>query len=119
MLKLVGCLEPANRRLGRLPNLLMIEHLVLFKFKPETEAAAITLILKQQKALQTKVPGIVEATVGQNFSDRGGGFTHCGRLGFQDRASLDAFYPHSAHQAFKALLQPEIESLLVIDYEAS
>ncbi len=97
----------------------MIEHLILLKFKAETDVAMIALILEQQKALQTQVPGITEASVGQNFSEHAGGFTHCGRLGFQDRASLDAFYPHAAHQAFKALLQPEIESLLVIDYEAS
>jgi Stress responsive A/B Barrel Domain len=96
-----------------------IEHLVLYKFKAETSAAKISFILEQQKALQTQVTGIIEASIGQNFSDRAGGYTHCGRLCFFDRASLDAFYPHAAHQAFKALLQPEIESLLVIDYEAS
>jgi hypothetical protein len=97
----------------------MIEHIVLFKMKPETPADAVTAMQDGLKSLVGRVPGIVELTIGANFSERAKGFTHGMVVRLQDRAALDGYIPHPAHrEVVEKLIRPMVEDVLAVDYES-
>ena len=96
----------------------MIEHMVLFKVRDGTTADSGAAMVSGLKGLKSRVPGIVEASVGTNFSDRSKGFTHGLVVRFQDRAALDQYLPHPAHQeVVQHLIRPIAEDVIVVDYE--
>ena len=96
----------------------MIEHLVLFKVRAGVSEDAIDAMQEALKGLQKAIPGILEITVGTNFSERSQGFTHGLLVRFQDRAALDTYIPHPAHEdARKNYILPIVEDVLVVDFE--
>src|SRR5690606_11050768 len=103
-----------HRSIGRRS---MIEHIVLLKRRPGVSDAALQEALDGLRALKDRIPGILELTVGENFSHRSGGYTHALHARFVDRAALEAYTPHPAHQAVVALLDATTEPRIVVDYE--
>ena len=96
----------------------MVEHLVLFKVRAGVSEDAIDAMQEALKGLQKAIPGILEITVGTNFSERSQGFTHGLLVRFQDRAALDTYIPHPAHEdARKNYILPIVEDVLVVDFE--
>ena len=96
----------------------MIEHVVLFKVKAATPAASVKAMVDGLAGLKARVPGIVNLSVGANFSDRSKGFTHGLVVRFRDKAALDAYLPHPAHQdVVQNHIRPIIEDVVAIDYE--
>ncbi len=96
----------------------MVEHLVLFKIRSSATAEEKALLLRNLLGLKDRVPGILEATAGPNFSDRARGFTHGFAVRFKDRASLEAYLVHPEHQAVvDKFIKPISEGVLVVDYE--
>ena len=96
----------------------MIEHLVLFQWAESATEAQIQFALESLRGLKETVPGIVELTCGENFSDRGQGFTHALYVRLESRAALEAYQPHPAHQAVaqNAILPIKL-NVIAIDYE--
>jgi len=96
----------------------MVEHLVLLKWNAEARPERIEAALDGLRALKGQIPGILDLTCGHNFSDRAQGF-HAGLLvRFTDRAALDAYLPHPAHQrVVQDLLNPIREETIALDYE--
>jgi len=82
-----------------------VEHIVFFKLKPLTEEQFLD-IQKSFVALKDLIPGILEISFGKNISqdDAAAGFDHALRVLFVDEASLRAYAPHAAHQAFVSKL---------------
>jgi hypothetical protein len=68
----------------------MIEHIVLFKLKADAAEDKKRALLEALLALRDRVPGIVQASAGTNFSTRAQGYTHGFVVRFKDRAALDA-----------------------------
>jgi hypothetical protein len=96
----------------------MIEHIVLFKVRADALPAAVTAMVEGLAGLKTRVPGIVDLSVGTNISDRNKGFTHALVVRFTDKAALDAYLPHPAHQeVVQSRVRPIMEDALVVDYE--
>ena len=96
----------------------MVEHLVLFKVKAGVSEDAIQAMQNALRGLQEAIPGILEITVGANFSERSQGFTHGLLVRFQDRAALDVYIPHPAHEETRnSYILPIVEDVLVLDYE--
>ena len=96
----------------------MIEHIVLFKVKPETPPQSVAAMINGLKGLKSRVPGVVDLSVGSNFSDRNKGFTHGLVVRFQDRIALDGYIPHPAHrEVVEKLIRPITEDVLAMDYE--
>lgn len=96
----------------------MIEHVVLFKWKTDSTPDSIASVVAGLRGLKDRVPGIVDLTCGENFSDRGQGYRTALVVRFVDRAALDAYGPHPAHQdVVTRLIVPIREDVIVADYE--
>ncbi len=110
--------EPA---VNKKPNLGKLRHVVMFKFKDGAPAEEVKKIEDAFRALPSKVPEVVDFEWGTNNSPEGlaDGFTHCFLVTFNDEKGREVYLPHPAHQEFVALLKPQIDKVLVIDYVAA
>jgi len=96
----------------------MVEHVVLFKVKSGVASEAVAEMIAALRGLRDQVPGIADLTVGANFSDRNQGYTHGLVVRFRDKAALEAYLPHAAHQAaVQNCIRPIVDDVLVVDYE--
>ena len=96
----------------------MVEHLVLFKWKDGVSAEAIESAVDGLKGLRHRIPGIIDLTCGDNFSDRNQGFQTGLVVRFQDREALEAYGPHPLHQeVVQNLISPIRADVLAVDYE--
>jgi hypothetical protein len=96
----------------------MVEHVVLFKWREDAAPGDIARAIQGLKNLKNDIPGIVDLTVGDNFSNRSQGF-QCGLVvRFEDRRALEEYGPHPAHQAVvQNLLAPIRVDIIAVDYE--
>lgn len=96
----------------------MIEHIVLFKWQEEATEEQITEALKALNSLKDKIEGIIDLSCGENFSERNQGFQHALIVKFNDRDSLESYFPHPAHQeVVKNNIRPILADILSIDYQ--
>jgi len=94
------------------------DHLVLFKLKPEATDEQKQAALKALKSLKESVPGVLDLSAGLNFSERSQGFEIGLLVRFSDRAALEAYGPHPAHQAVvRDYINPIKADVIVVDYE--
>jgi hypothetical protein len=97
----------------------MIDHIVLFKAKPDAAPQKLEAMLDALLALKGKIPGMLQASAGVNFCARAQGYTHGFVVRFPDRAALEAYQPHPAHQEVIAThVRPNTDGVLAMDYEA-
>lgn len=96
----------------------MYIHMFAFRWKPGVTADQKERVMAEIRALQEKIPGLLETAVGVNISPRGQGYELGGVMKFADKASLDAYGPHPVHQALVGWLKPLIEPVEV-DFEVS
>lgn len=96
----------------------MLEHIVLFRFKPETTTYTKQKIVEELMALKGKVPSILSISAGPNFSDRNQGFEYGLVVRFADRQGLDSYQVHADHQHIvHDLIRPALADILAVDYE--
>ena len=95
-------------------------HFVCFKFKQGTPTAEIERIEKEFAALADKIDTVTGFEWGTNVSPEklDKGFTHAFLVTFKDKAGLEVYLPHPAHQAFVKGLKPHLDEAFVIDYVA-
>ena len=95
-------------------------HVVCFKFKDGTPEAKVKEIEESFAALKSKIDTLIDFEWGHSDSVEGlnDGFTHCFVGTFKDKAGLEAYLPHPAHQEFVAMLKPHLDKVFVIDYQA-
>jgi Stress responsive A/B Barrel Domain len=86
-------------------------HAFAFQWKPGTSEAQKDRAAKEIAAFQGVIPGLLQTHVGPNISPRGKGYTFAGIMQFKDKASLDAYVQHPAHQALLAWLVPLIDAI--------
>jgi hypothetical protein len=94
----------------------VVIHTFAFRWKPGVTAAQIAESSKIIRALQGQISGLLNTGVGENISPRSQGYEFGGVMQFTDRASLDAYKSHPAHQKVLAFLRPLIEAI-EIDFE--
>lgn len=74
--------------------------------------------MKSISQLNKIVPGILQVSYGQNFSERSKGYTHAVVMQFADTAALKTFYVHPAHQRLiREQIKPILADMIVVDYE--
>jgi hypothetical protein len=96
----------------------MVEHVVLFKTTPEATEVQKDRMISELASLKDKIPGIVDLSVGRNFSDRSQGFDIGLVVRFVDRAALDVYIPHPAHRGcVDQFVGPIKQDVIVADYE--
>jgi hypothetical protein len=96
----------------------MVEHVVLFKLTPEATEEQKARMIAELGALKEKIPGIVDLSVGRNYSDRSQGFEIGLVVRFVDRAALEVYGPHPAHQGcVQQFIAPIKQDVMVVDYE--
>lgn len=97
-----------------------IQHMVLFKFKPEVTSEKITELFSHLAQLQQLIPGITCFAGGPNSSpeELNQGYTHGFIMTFESVDARDAYLPHPEHEVVKAALLECIDSVLAFDFEA-
>lgn len=95
----------------------MIEHLVLFKWKEGVSEETIEELMCQLRALPRQIEGLLELNCGRDISGRAKGYTHALRARFADRAALERYGPHPAHQeVVQNLILPNAADILAFDF---
>jgi hypothetical protein len=95
----------------------MYIHMFAFRWKPGITQQQKAQIAAAIKKFQGQIPGLQETFVGENDSSRGQGFAFGGVMKFVDKAALDAYGGHPAHQELLRWLMPLIEPI-EIDFAA-
>jgi len=95
----------------------MYIHTFLFQWQPSVTPEMKDRAAREIRALQGKIPGLLETSYGTNLSQRSQGFTHGGVMKFRDKAALDAYLPNPAHQKLVDWLMPLLKVAAELDYE--
>ena len=95
-------------------------HVVFFKFKDSATPDQIQGIENAFIELAGKIETVKGFEWGKNVSPEGldDGFTHCFFVTFKDKAGLEVYLPHAAHQEFVGTLKPLLDKVCVLDYVA-
>ena len=94
----------------------MIDHLVFLSVRGEASHEDIDDLLSSIRGLQDTVPGVVDLTVGENFSPRSGGYTHGLFVRFESAEDLQNYMEHPDHLAVVEKLDA-LTTRIVVDYE--
>jgi hypothetical protein len=96
---------------------LLVIHTFGFRWKPGVTEGQRAQAVKVIRELRGKIPGLLNTWVGQNISPRSQGYELGGVMQFSDRAALEAYNSHPAHEKVLAFLRPLIDAI-EIDFEA-
>jgi antibiotic biosynthesis monooxygenase (ABM) superfamily enzyme len=91
----------------------MYIHMFAFRLKPGVREEQKDRMLREIKALQKQIPGILETVIGKNDSPRGQGYEIGGAMKFPDQAALEAYNAHPVHQELLKWLVPLIDAIEV------
>ncbi len=96
----------------------MVQHIVLFKFKPETTPEKVAEIVAAFEALPSKIKEIKDFKWGTNNSPENlnKGLTHAFILTFDNEKDRDAYLPHPAHKAFGGIVGAWLADVTVVDF---
>ncbi|NJB82525.1 Dabb family protein [Wenyingzhuangia aestuarii] len=96
----------------------VLRHVVNLKYIETATTEEIDNAVEGFKALQNKIPEILDFEWGINISKEGHskGFTHCFFVTFKDEASRDIYLNHKDHLALVAKVGPLLADVLVMDY---
>ena len=94
----------------------MIDHLVFLAAKEEASPEDIEDLISSMQGLKDTVPGVVDLSIGENFSPRSGGYTHGLFVRFETADDLQGYLEHPDHQAVSEKLD-RLTSRIVVDYE--
>lgn len=95
----------------------MVDHLVLFAVKEDAPAESVEDLLSSLRGLRSEVPNVLDLSVGENFSERGGPYTHGLFVRFQTADDLRAYIEHPEHQKVVEKLDATTTERLVVDYD--
>jgi hypothetical protein len=94
----------------------MIDHLVFLAAKDDASPEDIEDLMSSMRGLKDTVPGVVDLSIGENFSPRSGGYTHGLFVRFETADDLQGYLEHPDHQAIVEKLD-RLTSRIVVDYE--
>src|SRR5262245_30095467 len=96
-----------------------VKHIALVKFKEGTSEQLIEKVFDEILDITEAIPGIEDYVSGANMSAEGlnQGYSHGLIMTFTDAAARDAYLTHPEHQRVQALIMPQVDSVLVFDFE--
>jgi len=95
----------------------MVEHIVLFKMKPQSTPAEKEELIRRLRGLAGKIDGIVGLSAGETFSDRHKGYTVGLVVRFTDKEALERYGPHPEHVPVKEYVAEVCDDVIAVDYE--
>ena len=95
----------------------MVDHLVLFVVKEDAPAEDVQDLLSSIQDLRGKIPNVLDISVGENFSERAGPYTHGLFVRFQTVDDLQAYMEHPEHKKVVEKLGATTTERLVVDYD--
>lgn len=95
-----------------------LQHVVLFKFKPEATPAKVQEIVDAFNALPAKISEIKGYQWGTNNSPEkhDKGLTHAFILTFDNEKDRDTYLVHPAHKDFGKIVGPWLADVTVVDF---
>jgi len=89
----------------------MVEHIVLFRFRPDVSPRDISELFEHLRALSSKIDGIVAFRGGVYKSAEGlnRGYTHGFVMTFSSAQARDAYLPHPSHQRVVKMLMEKLD----------
>lgn len=95
-----------------------LQHVVLFKFKPEATPEKVAEIVTAFEGLPSKIKEIKDFKWGTNNSPEklDKGLTHAFILTFDSEKDRDTYLPHPAHKAFGSVVGPWLADVTVVDF---
>ena len=95
-----------------------LQHIVLFKFKPEATPEKVAEIVAAFEALPSKIKEIKSFQWGTNNSPEklDKGLTHAFILSFDSEKDRDTYLPHPAHKEFGTIVGPWLADVTVVDF---
>ncbi|WP_234736141.1 Dabb family protein [Tellurirhabdus bombi] len=113
-LTLSGAVAQSTKKM----NKPVLQHVVLFKFKPEATKEKVDEIIAAFNALPSKIKEIKGFQWGTNNSPEGHdkGLTHAFILTFDNEKDRDAYLPHPAHKEFGSIVGPWLADVTVLDF---
>ena len=94
----------------------MIDHLVFLSVREEASPEDIEDLISSIRGLKGTVPGVVDLTMGENFSPRSGGYTHGLFVRFESVEDLQEYMKHPDHLSVVEKLDA-LTDRIVVDYE--
>lgn len=94
----------------------MIDHLVFLAVREDASPEDVEDLISSIRGLKETVPGVVDLTVGENFSERSGGYTHGLFVRFESVEDLQRYMKHPDHLAVVEKLD-RLTDRIVADYE--
>ena len=94
----------------------MIDHLVFLAVREDAPPEDVEDLISSIRGLKDTVPGVVDLTVGENFSGRSGGYTHGIFVRFESVEDLQGYMKHPDHLAVVEKLD-RLTTRIVADYE--
>jgi hypothetical protein len=94
----------------------VIDHLVFLAVREDASQEETEDLISSIRGLKDTVPGVVDLTVGENFSGRSGGYTHGIFVRFESVEDLQGYMKHPDHLAVVEKLD-RLTDRIVVDYE--
>jgi hypothetical protein len=94
----------------------MIDHLVFLAAREEASSEDIEDLTSSIRGLKDTVPSVVDLSVGENFRERSGGYTHGVFVRFESVEGLQEYMKHPDHLAVVEKLDT-LTTRIVVDYE--
>ncbi len=95
-----------------------VKHLGVFQFKSTTSPEKVEQCFAALAGMVGQVPGLLDFSGGPYDSAEGlnDGFTHGFIMTFDSPEARDKYLPHPVHEAVKEIVVPELERLVVFDF---
>ena len=102
------------------PQAAALRHVVLLKFTDDTTPEQARAIEERFLNLKNEIDSVRCVIGGPDISTEGlaQGFTHCFIVTFADEGGRDAYLPHPAHKAFVEFMKPNLDKVLVVDFQS-
>lgn len=94
-----------------------VEHMVWIRFKEGVTAERKALHMRNLAALAETVSAIESIRVGENFTDRAGGFTHGLIVTVATREDLPRYLNHPKHVEAAAPMKEDAAEVVAMDIE--
>jgi len=92
----------------------MVRHVVMWKLKNPEDAPALKARLE---ALNGRIPGLIRLQAGVDFLHGPQSADLALIADLEDRAALDAYQAHPAHQAIVPLMREAATARMAVDFE--